>query len=95
MHMTKDLLCNIAAMAQIELDHAQKAYMLSELERLLGYMEKLNEVDTCGIEPLVHLGTLTNVMRPDVITPSYDRAALLEQAPTHTEESFVVPRTVE
>lgn len=92
--MTQELVEHVADLAQIQLDDAQKVLMCSELGKILGYIDVLAAVDTAGVEPLTHLFPTTNATRPDVRTESSDRAALFQNAPEHTEEAFVVPRTV-
>ena len=58
-------------------------------------MEILNQLDTENVEPLSHVFSITNVMREDDVKPSYDRADILQNAPEHTDETFIVPKTVE
>ena len=94
MTVTAEQVTYVANLAQIQLNDEQTTAMTGELNQLLGYMEVLSNVDTEGIEPLTHLFSVSNVMRPDIVTGSYDRAALLANAPEHTEEAFVVPKTV-
>ena len=94
MEITEKLVEHVADLAQMQLDDAQKVLMCGELSKILGYIDALNTVDTAGVEPISHLFPVTNVMRPDIRTESSDRAALFRNAPEHTEEVFVVPRTV-
>ena len=94
MNMTQELVAHVANLAQIQLDDKQMPLMVRELGQVLHYMEALATVDTEGVEPLSHVFPVTNVTRPDVVVEWSDRAALLANAPEHTEEAFVVPRTV-
>jgi len=94
MKFTEQQVQYVANLSQIQLDACACARMAEELGKILGYMDALNEVDTEGVEPLVYLGSVTNVMRTDVVTGSFDRAVLLAGAPEHTEEAWVVPKTV-
>ena len=69
--------------------------MTGELEQILAYMDVLNGLDTADIEPMSHIFPLKNVLRPDEVVPSEDRAVLLANAPVPDEEAFLVPKTVE
>jgi len=58
-------------------------------------MEKLNELDTKGIEPTSHVLTLSNVMRDDIPRPSIPKEDVLMNTPDHTEKFFRVPKIIE
>ena len=94
MKITEELVAHVAKLSHIQLDDAQMARMLREMENMVGDMDALRAVDTEGVAPMTHIFPTVNVMRADVVTASLDRAALLANAPAHTEEAFVVPRTV-
>ena len=94
MAMTEEQVVYLANLAQIGLDEEQIPRMTKDLDQILGFMQVLHTVDTEGIEPLSHVLPLTNVMRPDTVVAFDDRAALLANAPEHTEEAFVVPKIV-
>ena len=55
----------------------------------------LNALDTSEVEPMSHVFPVKNVLRPDVVEPSADRAELLRNAPVPDQEAFLVPKTVE
>ncbi|HJA63927.1 MAG TPA: Asp-tRNA(Asn)/Glu-tRNA(Gln) amidotransferase subunit GatC [Candidatus Intestinimonas stercoravium] len=86
---------HIAKLSRLELPETEKAAMTRELERILEHMDVLNSLDTAGLEPMSHVFPLKNVLRPDVVEPSMDRAELLRNAPVPDEEAFLVPKTVE
>ena len=69
--------------------------MENELGAIVDYMEILKQIDTDGVEPLSHVFNITNVMREDEVVPSYPREDILKNAPEHTDETVVVPKTVE
>lgn len=85
----------VAALAQLSLDDAAKARMLGDLGNILGYIEKLNELDTAGVEPMMHVLDLANVYREDVVGPSLDRTLALKNAPNTDGEYFLVPRILD
>ena len=65
------------------------------MEKILTYVEKLNELDTEGIEPLAHTFSVGNVFREDVVTNNDDRDAMLANAPGCKEGQYQVPKTVQ
>ena len=64
-------------------------------EAIAQLSETLNELDTCGVEPLSHSFPVTNVFHEDEVAPSMDREALLANAPNQKDGCFQVPKTVE
>lgn len=95
MLITKELVEYVAELSRIKLDEQSCDKMEKELGAIVDYMEILNMLDTDGVEPLSHVFNITNVMREDEVKESYDRAEILKNAPESTEETFVVPKTVE
>ncbi len=95
MQVTKELVEYVSDLSKIKLNEEQTAKMIRELSEIIDYMDVLNRLDTENTEPLSHIFPITNVMREDVVVQLYDRELLLKNAPERTEETFVVPRTVE
>ncbi len=95
MHITKDLVSYVAQLSRIKLDDSETEEMQKQMSEIVDYMDVLNQLNTDEIEPLSHIFSITNVMRDDVTASSYDREEILRNAPEHTEEAFVVPKTVE
>ena len=62
---------------------------------MLDYIDKLNELDTTGVEPMSHVFPVENVFREDVVTNGDDRENILKNAPGEKDGMFVVPKTVE
>ena len=95
MKITKELVEYVANLSRIKLDEKSTEKMQTELGAVIDYMEVLNSLDTKDIEPMSHVFTVTNVMRDDEVIESYDKEELLKNAPEHTDETFVVPKTVD
>jgi aspartyl-tRNA(Asn)/glutamyl-tRNA(Gln) amidotransferase subunit C len=95
MEITEDLVSYVAELSRIKLDEQQTSKMQKEIGALVEYMEILNTLDTSDIEPISHVFDVKNVLRKDEVRESYDRSELLKNAPDHTEESLIVPKTVE
>lgn len=85
----------VARLARIELSAEEEARLGSQLGNILGYIEKLKEVDVTGVEPTAHAFPLANVVRPDVVEPSLPHEEALRNAPKRAGGLFVVPKIVE
>lgn len=81
----------VALLARLRLSPAEVEGMTSELARVVAYVDQLAQVDTEGVEPMVHAVELTNVLRDDVVTASLDRDTALGNAPARNEVGFLVP----
>lgn len=91
----KDEIEHVARLARIALTDEEKDLFGSQLVSILRYIEKLNEIDTTGIEPTSHVLSLSNVMRDDVVEQSLSREEALANAPARTEQFYRVPRIIE
>lgn len=85
----------IAGLSQLTVDEATKEKLVNELGDILAYMEKLNELDTSNVEPMMHALPMTNVFREDAVQPSIAREAALMNAPKTDGEYFLVPRILD
>ena len=95
MKITEEMVDYVSLLARLKLPQEEKKRMTGELEQILAYMDVLNGLDTADIEPMSHIFPLKNVLRPDEVVPSEDRAVLLANAPVPDEAAFLVPKTVE
>ncbi len=86
---------HVARLARLELSAADKERMRSELDKILGYIDKLRALDTRDVEPTSHAVPVTNVMRDDVERPSLPAEDMLTNAPDRYREMFRVPRIIE
>lgn len=82
----------VADLARIELSPQDVERFQQEIDKVVGYVKLLQDVDVEGIEPTAHAFPLVNVLRPDVPRPSLPRAAVLANAPAVIgEHSIRVP----
>ncbi len=95
MEVTQELVSYVAELSRIKLDDVQAEKMQKEINAVVKYMDILNTVDTKDVEPISHVFNVHNVLRKDEVKQSFDRSELLKNAPAHTEESVVVPKTVD
>ena len=95
MVITDEMVDYVAELSRLAIAPEEKAQLREELGSIVAYMDVLAELDTTGVEAMSHVFPVKNVFREDVVAPSYDRAALLANAPKTDGEGFLVPKTVE
>ncbi|MDE2483745.1 MAG: Asp-tRNA(Asn)/Glu-tRNA(Gln) amidotransferase subunit GatC [candidate division NC10 bacterium] len=86
---------HVARLARLELTAEEKERMRAQLDSILSYIDKLNELDTSAVEPTSHVLPMTNVFRKDEVTPSVAQEAALANAPDRHDLFFRVPRILE
>lgn len=85
----------VGILAKLDLSAEQKEQAKKDMGRMLDYIDKLNELDTEGVEPMSHVFPVNNVFREDVVTNGDDSANTIRNAPEEKDGMFQVPRTVE
>lgn len=85
----------VSILAKLELTGEEKEQAKADMGRMLDYIDKLNELDTEGAEPMSHIFAAANAFREDVVTNGDDREQILKNAPGSKDGMFRVPRTVE
>ncbi len=95
MAVTIDDVRRVAALARLELSAGEEERLTTELSRILEYMEKLNELDTEGVEPTAHVTPDASVFRADASELFEALPELLAQAPDLREQYYRVPRIID
>ena len=85
----------VAHLARISLSPAEEQKIGAQLGHILGYIEKLRELDVSAVEPTAHAVPLINVTRPDEVRPSLSNEDALRNAPAKANGLFLVPKIVE
>ena len=85
----------VAHLARIALTPEEEQKLGAQLGGILGYIEKLREIDVTGVEPTAHAVPMVNVTRADEIRPSLSHEDALRNAPKQNNGLFVVPKIVE
>jgi len=85
----------VARLARIDLDASQKKKLSKQLSDILGYIEKLKELNVDKIEPMSHVLPLKNVFRDDKLKDSLLQDKVLKNAPSKKGSSFTVPKVIE
>ncbi len=95
MKITDEKIEQLAHLCRLEFDAEAKVKIKADLENILLLCEKLNEVDTEGIEPLVYMTDTKNNVREDIIEQVVDREQILKNAPKRDSDFFRVPKVIE
>ncbi|WP_114781464.1 Asp-tRNA(Asn)/Glu-tRNA(Gln) amidotransferase subunit GatC [Botryobacter ruber] len=85
----------IAHLARLEFNEAKAEEMLQDMNKILDWMDKLNELDTKNVEPLIHMSEEVNVMREDVSRNTISHEQGLQNAPKKDSDYFRVPKVLE
>ncbi len=85
----------VAHLARLELSGEEKQAMIKDMNKILDFMDKLNEIDTTGVEPLVYMTDTVNSFRDDVVKQEITHEEALKNAPKHDENYFLVAKVIE
>jgi aspartyl-tRNA(Asn)/glutamyl-tRNA(Gln) amidotransferase subunit C len=94
MALTREEVLHVADLARLSLNPDQVDRLTRQLNDILAYVEKLQEVDTTGVPPMAHAVTVYNVFREDEVTACLSREEGLANAPVQEDGTFVVPRVI-
>lgn len=94
MKITIEEVEHVARLARLEIGSEEKENLTEQMNRILLYMEKLNELDTAGVDPTSHVIDLHNAFRVDAVEQSFPREQILDNAPEANEAEFIVPRII-
>jgi aspartyl-tRNA(Asn)/glutamyl-tRNA(Gln) amidotransferase subunit C len=95
MKIDKETLSKIAHLARLEIDEKDAPKMLEDMSKMVSFVEKLNEVDTEGIEPLTTMSHEINALREDVVKDQLTKEEVLKNAPKKDKDFFRVPKVLE
>lgn len=95
MKITDEKIEQLAHLSRLEFSDAEKSRIKTDLENILVFCEKLNEVDTEGVEPLVYMTDTRNHVREDVVEQLVSREDILKNAPAKDSDYFLVPKVIE
>ena len=94
MEVNDALVENLCKLACLEFDAAGKQEIKKDLQKMIGFVEKLNELDLRDVEPLLFMGDETNVLREDIPEEPLSRSEALKNAPKADQQYFKVPQVV-
>jgi aspartyl-tRNA(Asn)/glutamyl-tRNA(Gln) amidotransferase subunit C len=94
MEVNDALIDNLSNLARLEFSAEEKQGIKKDLRRMIDFVEKLGELDTTGVEPLLHMSPTTNVLRDDQPQASVTREEALANAPATDGTYFMVPKVI-
>ena len=94
MKITDEIINHLAHLARLEFSDEEKIELKQDLEKMIGFVEKLKEVDTTGIEPLMHITDAVNILRDDKVEKSITKEEALLNAPKTDNNFFIVPKVI-
>lgn len=95
MQLDNSLISRLEKLARLQLDDAARNALVSDLNKILEMIEKINALDTTGIEPLAYPVTLETNYRADEIGVPFSREQALKNAPKHDSQFFYVPKIID
>jgi aspartyl-tRNA(Asn)/glutamyl-tRNA(Gln) amidotransferase subunit C len=95
MKLTREEVQRVAMLARLQLTPEEEERLTEQLDNILQYVEKLNQLDTSGIEPFTQAVDMTISMREDVVTNEPNAELLLSNAPAQENNFFQVPKIIE
>lgn len=94
MEVNDALVVKLANLARLKFDASEKEAIKNDLQKMIQFVEKLNELDTTGVEPLLHMSDNVNVLRADEVKGSVTREDGLKNAAVRDEYFFKVPKVI-
>ncbi len=94
MKVDDELVNNLAKLARLEFNEQDMEEIKQDLEKMISFIDKLNELDTTGVEPLLHMSNNVNVLREDEVQGSISTGDALKNASHHDEHFFKVPKVI-
>jgi aspartyl-tRNA(Asn)/glutamyl-tRNA(Gln) amidotransferase subunit C len=85
---------NLAHLARLRFDDSEKESIRTDLESMVAFVEKLQTINTNGVEPLLHISNAANVLREDVVQSSVSREEALLNSPVNDDTFFKVPKVI-
>jgi aspartyl-tRNA(Asn)/glutamyl-tRNA(Gln) amidotransferase subunit C len=94
MQVDDALIEKLAELSMLKFNEAEKEEIKADLQKMIGFIDKLQELDTTGVEPLMHMSEEYNVLRDDEVGPMLNQPEALKNAPHHDAQYFKVPKVI-
>ena len=94
MEVNDEMVDKLANLARLQFNESEKQSIKTDLQKMIQFVEKLNELDTSGVEPLLHMSDGVNVLREDEVKGSIERSEGLKNAPVQDGVFFKVPKVI-
>ena len=94
MEITDALFEKLANLAKLKFDETEKLQIKNDLQNMIGFIEKMNDLDTSNVEPLLHMTNNLNMWREDLVTGSITNAEAMQNATNKNAPFFIVPKVI-
>jgi aspartyl-tRNA(Asn)/glutamyl-tRNA(Gln) amidotransferase subunit C len=94
MEVTDAMVDKLAHLSRLQFNETEKAEIKKDLQQMIGFVEKLNELNLDDVKPMLFMSEEVNVLREDEIKGSVSREDALKNAPLHNEQFFKVPKVI-
>lgn len=94
MEVNDALIEKLAHLSRLEFNEEEKKELKGDLEKMIGFFDKLNELDTTGVEPLLHVSENVNILRKDEVKGEISKEEVFKNAPLHDGAFFKVPKVI-
>ena len=84
----------LATLARLRFNDTERESIKSDLQKMIAFVQKMDEVNTDEVEPLQHMSSLTNVWREDVVQGTCNKEQALQNAAKHNNDFFMVPTMI-
>ena len=94
MQVDDALIEKLAELSMLRFDETEKEEIKADLQKMIGFIDKLQELDTTGVEPLMHMSEEVNVLREDMPGNMLKQEEALKNAPNDNNQYFMVPKVI-
>jgi aspartyl-tRNA(Asn)/glutamyl-tRNA(Gln) amidotransferase subunit C len=94
MQVTDDTINKLAELSRLQFTGEERDAIRADLQKIIAFVDQLNELDTSGVEPLVHITDSVNVLRDDVAEVHLTRQQALQNAPQKDSDFFKIPKVL-
>jgi aspartyl-tRNA(Asn)/glutamyl-tRNA(Gln) amidotransferase subunit C len=95
MKVDNKLISDLAKLAKLHFDEKSSLSMQEDLKKMIGFVDKLSEIDTENTEPLIYMSEEVNVLRDDTLIENISKEKALENAPQKVSDYFLVPKVID
>lgn len=94
MQVDDELIDKLSRLSMLRFNESEKEQIKADLGKMIGFVDKLRELDTTGVEPLLHMSDNVDVLRDDIPGNMLSREEALQNAPDHDGVYFTVPKVI-
>ena len=94
MQVDDALIDKLSKLAMLQFNDEEREEIKSDLEKMIGFVDKLKELDSTGVEPLLHMSNNADILRDDIPGNMVNRDDALQNAPVHDQQYFKVPKVI-